>query len=410
MHRSVQPEELVLEIVSSSAGLQAIRSDWDQLYEAATGGVNPFLRWIWLWHWWRSVRHRRGWPRTALQLLVMRDGHGQMRAAVPWFLGTWGVGPLAFRSLRLYGFHTTLTDLRTPIVWPDWEPAAALGLIRALAALRDRYHFCVLDGLAEASPFTQQLVEQAPMSQWRRGRELPAYILPLPPTWGELRSRLTRNNRGSLQQGYNALERDRRTYSFDVVSDPGVLPAALDTLFRLHRARAARHSGPPHSDYYAHPEDRAFLCAVAADLARAGLLRVCQLRVDGTVTASRVILSAGPDLYFYHAGHDPAWGRYRVGTLLTAECIKMAIGAGIRAIHLGTGTEESKIRWSPRVESYAQLQIASPTPTGRLLGGAADRALLLSRRLRDRWPHGSWRRPVVSDLRSVGARLARARL
>src|SRR5918911_55028 len=157
----MQPE-LKFELITSTAGLEAVRDDWERLYAAAVAGVNPFLRWTWVWHWWRSVSIRHGWPRTALRVLLMRDAGGEMRVAVPWFLGTWGIGPLSFRALRLYGFHTTLTDLRTPMVWPGWEVAAARGIIAALARLRDEYHFCILDGLAESNPLTHYLIEAAP--------------------------------------------------------------------------------------------------------------------------------------------------------------------------------------------------------------------------------------------------------
>src|SRR5438105_3821742 len=108
MRAWMQPE-LAVEVVKSTAGLEAARPGWERLYDAATSGTNPFLRWAWVWHWWRSVERRGGWPRTRLYALLMRDAHDEIRAAVPFFLGSWGVGNLAFRALRLYGFHTTLT-------------------------------------------------------------------------------------------------------------------------------------------------------------------------------------------------------------------------------------------------------------------------------------------------------------
>lgn len=139
----------------------------------------------------------------------------------------------------------------------------------------------------------------------RRGPDLLAHVLPLPGTWQELRLRLTRNNRGSIQQGYNAFSRDLRVYSFEVVTEPADVPAALNELLELHAARAAHTTGPRHHDYYASAPDRAFLREVCADLSANGLVRVCRLRVDSRVVASRIVLAAGPGLYLYHAVTRP---------------------------------------------------------------------------------------------------------
>jgi CelD/BcsL family acetyltransferase involved in cellulose biosynthesis len=377
------------DVICSTAALESLRPEWEALYDSASATANPFLRWTWVRQWWRSVSERPGLPRTYLHILALRDIDGCLRCVVPLFLGTWRVGPISFRALRLYGFHTTLTDIRTVLIAPGWEAAAGEGLVNALLAHARQYHLCVLDGLSHDSEFTCSVASRLGTS-CRQGPDLAAYVLPLPESWEALRASLTRNNRGSIQQGYNALKRDGRAYTFEVIRQPGELPGALDELFALHTARAAHTNGPRHHDYYADAHDRAFLREAAAELAADDLIRVCRLRVDGVVVASRLVLSAGDGLYLYHAGHDPTWDRYRVGTLLTAECIQMAIRAHARTIHLGTGTEPSKLRWSPQLELFEQFHIAAPTTGGELMSGAAWQIAATARRLRGRWPQHRW--------------------
>ena len=395
------PHPLQVEVVDSTAGLEAIRAEWDALYASGIAGTNPFLRWSWVAYWWRSLNHRPGLPRTRLHILAMYDRARRLRCVVPFFLGVWQIGTFAFKALRLYGFHTTLTDLRTILVAPGWEAAAAEALISTLWALRREYHVSVIDGLDQGGQFTSLLTARLGRSA-RHGPELMAYVLPLPTTWDALRASLTRNNRGSIQQGYNALERDRRRYAVEVIVQPADLPGALDELFALHAARAAFTEGPRHHDYYASAYDRAFLRDVSADLAAEGLVRVCRLRVDDSIVASRVVLSAGPGFYLYHAGHDPAFDRYRVGTVLTAECIQMAIRAGGTFVHFGTGAEPSKLRWSPELHRFEQLHFAAPTPSGELLSDAAWQLAVAARRLRQRWPQHRWL--TVGGLSSVSRR------
>ena len=68
----------------------------------------------------------------------------------------------------------------------------------------------------------------------------------------------------------------------------------------------------------------------------------------------------------------------------------MAIRAEARFVHLGTGTEASKLRWSPDLQTFEQLHIAAPTPRGELLSDAAWRLAAIARRLRQRWPQHRW--------------------
>ena len=378
---------LTTELVCDERRLAELRPAWEGVYEAATGGSNPFLRWTWVWRWWERAKRRRGQPSTRLHLLVMHDAQAVVRAVMPFFLATWGIGPLRFRALRFFGFHTAHLDLRTPLVWPGWEAAAAAQLNATLWAQRHVYDVCVVDGLAEGSTFTELLAGYAASAGWVWGPSVPAFVVPLPATWEALRAGLSHNNRRSVQQGRNALKREGHTLSFEVVSSASELPDALEELFVLHAARAARPTGPRHSDYYARLEDRVFLRSLAEDLMEQGLLQICRLRVDGTVVASRLVLGAGDGLYLYHAGHDPAWARYRVGTTLTAECMRLAIQKGARRVHLGTGADESKIRWRPQQHLFRQLHVLAPTPRGRLLGGVAHRALTISHALRHQQPH-----------------------
>jgi CelD/BcsL family acetyltransferase involved in cellulose biosynthesis len=378
---------LRVDVVRTTAQLDALEPEWDALYDAA-GGINPFLRWRWVKAWWASVQQRAGQPRTRLHILALRDADGQLRGVVPLFLGDWHIGPLGFRVLRLYGIHTTLTDVRSVLISSGWEMHAAEAL--AHAAGRRAYDVCVLDGLPRGERFSSCLATTRVARRAHRGPELPAYTLPLPGSWDELRARLTRNNRGSIQQGYNALKRDNRRYQVEEVTQAAELPGALDELLRLHAARAAHHGGPRHHDYYVFAQDRAFLRTVVLDFAARGLAAVCRLRVDGRVVASRVVLAAPSGAYLYHAGHDPAWDRYRVGTLLTTECIQLAIQRQAACVHLGTGTEPSKLRWNPELTVFDQLHLSSPTLPGLVLGEATWGLAAAARRLRAFAPRQHW--------------------
>jgi CelD/BcsL family acetyltransferase involved in cellulose biosynthesis len=125
---------------------------------------------------------------------------------------------------------------------------------------------------------------------------------------------------------------------------------------------------------------------VALDLARDGLIKVCRLIVDERVTACRLAFMTGDGVYLSHAGHDPDWARYRVGTTLTLECLQAAVRAQQHVVHLGTGDDDSKRRWRPEARRLNRLHIMAPTRRGMITGRLAERILLVIAAVRARLP------------------------
>ena len=366
--------DLRLEVVSNEFGLVALRPEWDELYRAS-GAVrgadfNPFTRWSWMWTWWRShvQRSRVRLPRYELEVLVMRDRSDVVRSIVPFVRASWGVGPLSFRALRMFGFGPCTTDLRTPIIWPGWEEAAGDLLARHLAGGSSPTHdLCVLDGLPAAHPTTSRLEAWNQAGGWSWGPAVPSYTMRLPDTWEEFRKSLRGHIRKSVRHAYNGLARDGHEWTFDAITDPAEVQAALNTFLELHAARAKSEQGPRHLDYYARPAERRMLRAIAGALAAEGSFVVGRLKVGEAIVATRLMFVSDDALYMYDAGADLAWSKYAVGTTLTAECLRWAIARGVRWAHLGTGADPSKARWPAEVRELRRLHVVAPTRAGRIL-------------------------------------------
>jgi CelD/BcsL family acetyltransferase involved in cellulose biosynthesis len=368
---------LLVEVVHDAAGLEALRPAWDALHAAvgadAGEAFNPFMSWAWMWHWWQSRAHvsRFAQPRYQLHVVVLRDRAGIVRAIVPFVRARWGVGRLSVRALRLFGFGPTTSDLRSPLVCPTWETAAADLLVELLNPRVGRRHdLTILDGIPETGQLPQRLAGWASVEGWSWGKAVPSHVLPLPETWEAFRGGFKGHLKKSVRHGYNSLQRDGHAWTFEVVDDPAAIPGALDDLFRLHAARAAKDLKPRHVDYYARPADRAALRSVATTMAASGSIALCRLRVNGSVVAARMVFRGRGAVYLHDAGADPAWARYAVATTLTSECLRWAIEHGVTVAHLGTGDDPSKARWQGHQRSLRQLHVVAPTFAGRALAAA----------------------------------------
>lgn len=362
------------DIVRDEAALLALRPAWEALHVAAGGDggstFNPFMSWTWTWHWWRSQASapRLRLPRYRLHVVVLRDQTDVVRAIVPFVEARWGAGRLAVRAIRQFGFGPTTADLRSPLVWPGWEDAAADALIEALRPTRGRRAaLSILDGVPGTGRLAQRLDVQAQDDGWRWGPSVPTHQVDLPAAWEPFRAGFRGHLRKSVRHGYNSLKREGHAWTFEAVTEPAVIGAALDDVFRLHAARAARDIKPRHVDYYARRSDRRAMRSIAASMATDGGIAICRLRVDGVVVAARIAFIGREAVYLHDAGADPGWSRFAVATTLTAECLRWAIERGATVAHIGTGDDPSKRRWRGRERELRRLEVAAPTVVGRMI-------------------------------------------
>ncbi len=365
-------EALRAEILRTPEELLALRPEWEALHAKADPN-NVFNHWIWVWQWWQAFAKRRGLKRDQLEVVVLRDDTREVRAIFPMVLTRWGVGRLSLGALRLYGYSGAFTELRAPLVSPGWSEAVAARLVHTIAQSAGRFQWCWIDGLRQGEAITQWFSAEAGPAGWNWGEPLTHYVLPLPASWEEFRRGLKRNIKESLRHCYNSLQREGHQLSFEALRTPEAIGPSLDEFFRQHAARGRMDSEVSHPDYFATAARREFFRGLALELARAGRLALCRLRINGSVVASRLVLTPPDGIYLYYSGYDPAWRHYSVATTLTAECIKWAISTGRRFVDLSKGRDVGKTRWGPEERELRSLRIVSPTPLARLIVGLKDR-------------------------------------
>jgi CelD/BcsL family acetyltransferase involved in cellulose biosynthesis len=190
----------------------------------------------------------------------------------------------------------------------------------------------------------------------------------LPEATDGLEAQLKRNVTESIRRSTNRLRRDGVDWRFDVVEQPGPrLDAAVEELVSLHSARAGADDRFPHTDYFAEPDQSAFLRDASAAMADAGHLKVCSLAVDGEAIASLLILRANGGVFFSVSGMNPAWWDYGVMTLLQRECLRDAIASGDRLVNLSRGPNAPKLRWAENLEIHHNFNLVAGQKRSRRL-------------------------------------------
>jgi CelD/BcsL family acetyltransferase involved in cellulose biosynthesis len=162
----------------------------------------------------------------------------------------------------------------------------------------------------------------------------------------------------------------------------------------LHASRAAMEWGPKHPNFFATRPLREFLYDICDRLAARDVTRVFQLRVGSEVVASRIAFVVGDSVYLYYSGFDPAWAHYSVMTTTIVEAFKYAIANHLKTVNLSLNTEQSKLRWRPRLVEFQSALVHREYIGSRLLyrayraamAGSSTSAHLLKSFL----PHRTW--------------------
>jgi CelD/BcsL family acetyltransferase involved in cellulose biosynthesis len=299
----------------------------------------------------------------------LRNGEGACVAILPFIISRRRIGPLKIGSIGLLGADPAITEIRGPLVERGYEHLAVRSVRDSLRQVPDWdwIHWTGADPEFAATLSTgNHLKWQAPLSY---------FVLDLPSTWEELRSRLKRNIRESLRHCYNSLKRNGHQFEFQVIEDPAGVRQGLDRFLALHTLRSKFSPAAVHPDRFASRICRDFLYAVCERLAARGAVRLFALKIGAHIVAMRLAFVAGDCLYLYYSGFDPAWARYSVMTTTVAEAIKYAIAQGLKSVNLSPTREMSKTRWGPR-----QIDCRSAyEPKGTLRSRLARSAYLTAR-------------------------------
>jgi CelD/BcsL family acetyltransferase involved in cellulose biosynthesis len=149
--------------------------------------------------------------------------------------------------------------------------------------------------------------------------------------------------------------RGRPGFRIEVVTQPEAMGAAMEVLFALHRARWSIAGG---SDGIRGAAAEAFHRVSARGLAERGWARVYLLHAEGAPRAALYGFGRGGRFAFYQSGHEPAWRRRSVGTVLLCAAIEDAFARGEHEFDLLHGDETYKRTYASGSRRLVDLHLA----------------------------------------------------
>jgi CelD/BcsL family acetyltransferase involved in cellulose biosynthesis len=189
----------------------------------------------------------------------------------------------------------------------------------------------------------------------------------LPARWDDVVRGLGKSMRDNVKYYPRLMERHGHAFSFEVAQTPTQVAGWLPVLYQLHRERARASMSVAHPDYFEVTNRRAFMTAVAPQLAAAGQLRIGILKIDGEPVAAQMWLERGRAMFVYYSGYRIEWAPHSVALIATIESMRDAMDRGIDRVEFLAGGGLPKERWGTRSRVHGNAWLVPWPRVARLM-------------------------------------------
>ncbi|MEO5824008.1 MAG: GNAT family N-acetyltransferase [Vicinamibacteraceae bacterium] len=330
---------LRIEPVFEPDQFRLLGQEWNALL-AASPADTLFLTWEWISTWWDVYG-----TDSRLYVLAVRDDDGTLVGIAPLRIRTRSRlgGLLRLRVVEFIGTGGDVTpEYLDLIALPGREAAVADAVADVL---RQDRSIDVIDfrSCPSASPSIARMRERLEQEghgllQLRHDSTCPS--MRLPATWELYWASRSRNHRKKLKEYDKRCEREL-AIQLRLTSSVDEIDADMQTLMTLHHRRWDHGSRAFQSDRY-----RRFHLRLARLLLDRGALRLFSLETGSKVVASLYCFSYHGRYYYYQAGRDPDYSRYRVGLVLLHRAVGQAIAEGAHTFDFLSGDEDYKYTWA----------------------------------------------------------------
>lgn len=352
-------EAVVVASLTTEEAFLAIRSEWEQVVDELAL-PSPFQSWQWNWTWWKHFGRRQ-----RLQILTFRQG-GRLVGIAPYFRKRVALPPLRLSFLvplgwEGYGQGNGLTEQWELLFPPYLHRELLVALTRWLR--REQWTAALLPGCRTESPLTTWMEDHVAF----RGAGIVFTYRQLPDRWDDLVRGLGKSMRDNVKYYPRLMQRHGHAFSFEVAQTANEVATWLPVLYQLHRERAHASMSVRHPDYFDVTNRRAFMTAVAPQLAAAGQLRIGILKIDNEPVAAQMWLERGRVMFVYYSGYRIEWATHSVALIATIESLRDAMGRGINQVEFLAGGGLPKERWRTKSRIHGNAWLVRWPRLARLM-------------------------------------------
>ena len=330
------------QVHTDAAGFAALRQEWNPLLRNSISDT-IFLTWEWQSTWWEHLGDGE------LYLIAVRDG-GHLSGIAPLYLTTPDDGP---SDLSIVGCRdvSDYLDLIAASGQEEKFYGALLDWLESDEA--PAWDLADLCNIPAASPTHSLLAEMAAARGYQVQTEVEDVcpIIPLPATWDEYLSSLSKKQRHEIRRKIRRAEGSGQI-NWYIVTEERDLAAEMAAFIELHQKSHVD------KDEFMDAQMKGFFHAVAQVLHEAGWLQLALMEVNGEKAATMLNFDYRDSILVYNSGYDPQkYARLSPGIVLLSYCIQWAIELGRAEFDFLRGDEEYKYRFGAQPTEIYRLLI-----------------------------------------------------
>lgn len=331
------------QVYTDAAGFAALHQEWNPLLRDSVSDT-IFLTWEWQSTWWEHLGEGE------LYLIAVRDG-GHLSGIAPLYLTTSDDG---LKTLSVVGCRD-VSDYLDLIAASGQEAKVYGALLDWLESDEaPAWDLADLCNIPSASPTHSLLAEMAADRGYQVHTEVEDIcpIIPLPATWDEHLSSLSKKQRHEIRRKLRRAEGSGQI-NWYIVNEEHDLAAEMEAFIELHQKSHVD------KDEFMDAQMKGFFHAAAQVLHEAGWLQLAFMEVNGEKAATMLNFDYQDSILVYNSGYNPhKYARLSPGIVLLAYCIQRAIELGRAKFDFLRGDEEYKYRFGAQPTEIYRLVIA----------------------------------------------------
>lgn len=328
--------DIKIKIIIRKEDFNNLREPWNSLLSTVENG-NIFLSWEWLYCWWNYFGNQ-----NLLNILLAYDSKEELVGIAPLYLCS--------KRLKWGGKIKVLSFLGSDIVASDYldfiigNESVCIELMHYLRENKKEWGLIELKDISPESVNLRFIKDHAAKMGYVlhvEKKEVCPFIK-LPTLWNDYRNGLQKKKIKRLEGYINALEKGQKMkFCRGLLNNS--LEETMNIFVTLH---IKRMQSLGKNTRFLDPQFMGFHHEIARRFFEKGWLTFYRLEIEGKIVSILYCFEYNDILYFYNAGFDTEWSKYRVGLALFYFAIKDCIDRGLKSFFFLRGGEDYKYFWT----------------------------------------------------------------
>lgn len=325
--------------VTSTKEFNALKDKWTELLKKSSND-NIFLTHEWLNTWWKYFGEGK-----ELKIILVEENDKLV-----------GIAPLMltkrlFFLRRLQFIGSPHSDYHDFILLSGREDRILVAILDYLLGQPFKWDVLDLKGIPQYSE-TLKIIDDCSYQTQKTIQDI-CPVLKLPKCWDDLLNQL--GERRNIKRYSQRLNKQYQV-NYESCENKDLLETYMKMFFALHQRRWTKKGS---KGVFADPQIKKFAIDIAKLFYDKDWLQLRVLKVNGKPISIYYIFKYNNIFYYYLSGTDPNWSKYRVGTLLLADCIRSAIQKGCTEFDFTRGAEDYKKLWNTQNRYNIRLELVN---------------------------------------------------